>query len=612
VTFEPFLFWVAHYIFLTGVGILSYGIGRKLTQRIRFNCAAEQFSFCTTLGLGILSYLVLLIGTFGFLYRWLVITVMGLILLLCSSAWVELFNGASSVYGERGGVRWRPMISVLLTLLVISPVFLLPLYPPTAFDSTMYHLAYSKLYVQSGRIVFTPYLRCPVSPQTNEMLFTLAMLLYDGVAAQLIQFLMMGVLTVGLIAFGRRHFSQKTGIWAGAIFLSNPMVLWLGASAYIDIGLALFVTIAIYSIFNWIQLKEERWLILGALFFGFSTGSKYSALFFLVLFSLVIVTIGIKNRKYRPIFLFVIIAVGVALPWYFRNWYYTGNPVFPFFGQIFGYGLWSPQDLQGQLQDLMQAHGMGRSLQSFLFLPWNLAFHQPKFQMEAPYSQIYLFALPFLFLSLRRSKIRQSFIIIFLYTLFWFSSAQILRYLIPIIPLLSLTTAASIESCLEWLLVGKVKWIKKGVVTFAIVILFFAPGWLYAVYKVNKEGYPPYTNRKQEIYLTRKLPTFPAYQYLNQTRGRDYSLYALFDENMAYFADGIFMGDWFGPGRFEKIYGKFSNLEALHRELQLLGANYFLIRRDRVKVDMPREDDFLQSHFKQVYENAHVLLFEVL
>jgi hypothetical protein len=81
---------------------------------------------------------------------------------------------------------------------------------------------------------------------------------------------------------------------------------------------------------------------------------------------------------------------------------------------------------------------------------------------------------------------------------------------------------------------------------------------------------------------------------------------------MAYFADGIFMGDWFGPGRFEKIYGKFSNLEALHRELQLLGANYFLIRRDRVKVDMPREDDFLQSHFKQVYENAHVLLFEVL
>lgn len=609
--FEAILFFISHYAFLVGVGILSYGIGRRLTQRICFDSTAEQVAFCTTLGLGFFSYLILLIGTLGLLYRWLILAVIGVVFLLCLSTWVELFRGVSSAYNRRVWLRWKPIIFILLTILLIFPLLFLPLYPPTAFDSTMYHLVYAKIYTQENRIVFTPYLRYAVSPQTNEMLFTLAIRLCDGVAAHLIEFLMMGILTTGLFAFGRRHFSQRTGIWAMAIFLSSPMVLWLGASAYIDIGLALFVTMGIYSFFNWVHLKEKRWLILSGLFLGFAAGSKYSALFFLILFGVIALYIGFKERRLLHPFLFLLIAAGVASPWYFRNWYYTGNPVFPFFGQIFGYGLWSPQDIQGQLNE-MHSHGTGRSLQSLLLLPWNLAFNQPKFLMEAPFSQIYLFALPFLFLSLRRSKIRELFIIVFLYTLFWFSSAQVLRYLLPVIPLLSLVGAASFENCLKWLPSEKVPWMKGGIVTFVIAIIFFSPGWIYAVKKVQNEGYPPFAKEEQEAYLIQRLPSFPAYQYLNRKMGRNYSLYALFDENMAYFADGSFMGDWFGPGRFEKIYSKFSNLKALHQGLRSLGANYFLIRRGRVPIEPPPEDFFSPSHFKLVYKNEHVLLFEVL
>ena len=503
------------------------------------------------------------------------------------------------------------MIFVLLTLLIIFPVLFLPLYPPTAFDSTMYHLVYAKIYAQENRIVFTPYLRYAVSPQTNEMLFALAIRLYDGVAAQLIQFLMMGVMTTGLFAFGRRHFSQRTGIWAMAIFLSSPMVLWLGASAYIDIGLSLFITMGIYSFFNWVHLKEKRWLILSGLFLGFAAGSKYSALFFLILFGLIALYIGFKERKLLQPFLFLLIAAAIASPWYFRNWYYTGNPVFPFFGQIFGYEWWSPQDLQGQLNE-MHSHGTGRSLQSLLLLPWNLAFNQPKFLMEAPYSRIYLFALPFLLFSLHRSKIRELLIIIALYTLFWFNSAQVLRYLIPIIPLFSLILAASFENCLERVPSERGQWVKKGVVTFIIAMIFFSPGWLYGVRKVRNEGYPPYVKEEQEAYLMQRFPSFPAYQYLNQTNGRNYSLYALFDTNLAFYADGIFMGDWFGPARYKGIYNNFDNEKSLHRQLRSLGANYFLVKRGGVPIEPPPEGFFSQSHFKLVYKNEHVLLFEVL
>lgn len=608
---EAFLFFISHYAFLILIGILSYGVGRRLTQRIQFYSASEQLSFCITIGLGILAYLVLLIGTLGILYRWLVLSVISIMAFVCWPVWVELFQRALSAYKQGNLWRWQTIVIFFILLLISIPLFLMPLYPPTAFDSTMYHLAYAKIYVQQHEIVFTPHLRYPVFPQTNEMLFTLALLLYDDIAAQLIQFLMMGILTVGVFAFGRRHFSQRTGVWAMTIFLSNPMVLWLGASAYIDIGLALFVTMGIYSLFNWIQSKEKKWLILGALFLGFSAGSKYSALFFLILFSLLTFYIGYKDRKLLYPLLFVTIAFGVASFWYFRNWYYTGNPVFPFFGQIFGYSWWSAQDLHGQLNEL-RSHGMGKSLQSFLLLPWNLAFHQPKFLMEAPYSQIYLFALPFLFLGLLRSKIIGLFTILFLYILFWFNSAQVLRYLIPAIPILSLTMAASFEEFLGLLAFDKIQWMKKWILTFAISIALFIPGWRYVYYKLQNDGYPPCTKRDQEIYLTQRLPSFPAYQYLNRVKGSNYSLYALFDENMAYFADGIFKGDWFGPARFEKIYRKFNDLQALHRELGALGANYFLVKQKGTPINSPPEDLFPKSHFKLVFKNDHILLFEVL
>jgi hypothetical protein len=225
--------------------------------------------------------------------------------------------------------------------------------------------------------------------------------------------------------------------------------------------------------------------------------------------------------------------------------------------------------------------------------------------MEAPLSPVYLIALPLLFLNLSSSKIRGLFAIVLAYTLFWFSTAQILRYLVPILPLLSLAVSASFENGLRRLAPDRVLWLKKGIASFIFLIILSSPGWLYAIYKMGKEGYPPYTKEQREAYLTERLPTYPAYRYLNQRKGSRYSVYALFDENMAYFADGIFMGDWFGPGRFERVSSQLSDPQALHRELRNLGADHLLVKRDKLKID-------LGPYFKLIYEDEHAQLFEIL
>src|SRR5262249_19145906 len=138
------------------------------------------------------------------------------------------------------------------TLIAVSiPILSLPLFPPTQWDATSYHLAAAKIFARSHAVVFTPYLRYPTFPQTNEMLFTLMLLLYDDISAQLVEFLLMLLVAIGLFAWGRRKFSSRAGLWGAVLWLANPLVIWLGSTAYVDIGLAAFTFFGVYAFFNW-------------------------------------------------------------------------------------------------------------------------------------------------------------------------------------------------------------------------------------------------------------------------------------------------------------------------------------------------------------------------
>ncbi len=212
------------------------------------------------------------------------------------------------------------------------------------------------------------------------------LILSDDVAAQLVQFLMMGLVALGLYAWGQRLFNPRVGFWAAALWLSSPLVLWAGSSAYIDIGFACFIFFGVYAFSNWMDTDETHWLVMSAAFLGFAAAAKYSALFFLALFGFIIVLKEIKKRRFRQIALFTLIVALIAGPWYLRSYYYTGNPVFPFFPHIFGYGFLSGQDVHEIIKDTTTAYGRDKTLTNFLLLPWNLAFNQQKFVMEAPFS----------------------------------------------------------------------------------------------------------------------------------------------------------------------------------------------------------------------------------
>jgi len=222
-------------------------------------------------------------------------------------------------------------------------------------------------------------------------------------------------------------YSAPVGLWAAAFWLGSPLVLALGSSAYIDVGLTLFVTVGMYAFFNWLSDRERMWLVVAGVCTGLAAGSKYMGLFFLGAIGLSVWWVGLRARDWKSPAIFFATSIGVAAPWYYRNFYYTGGALYPFFADMSGGGLWNLADLQEQIANL-QSYGTGRTLASLTSLSWNLAWHPHEFGSEVSLSPFLLMVFPItLCVGATDTRSRALCLVILAYVICWFLFAQNLR-----------------------------------------------------------------------------------------------------------------------------------------------------------------------------------------
>jgi hypothetical protein len=494
--------------------------------------------------------------------------------------------------------------------LLIAPILLLPLYPPIAWDAIGYHLPYAKSYAARGALAFDPLLRYPVFPQTGEMLFTLALLVSGDALAQLTQFLLFALLAAGCVAFGRRHFTDRSGAWAAALLLASSQVLWLASIAYVDMGLTAYVFFGVLACWNARETGERAWVALSGAFLGLAMGTKYLGVVpAAIVFGLLLAS-GVRARRLGPPLLFAAVCAAVAAPWYARNALLTGNPVFPFLPRLFGYSFWSAEDLRWLDDDVIAKRGVGRGLGALLALPWHLVASQRLFDAEERISPLYGLCVPILAaVGLRWRRIGLLYAVGLAYSVFWFFSAQILRYLVPALPILGVAMAAALDRALARPLDAAPPRARRAVAVL-VALALAAPGVAFAVRKAREWGPPATTAAERARYLLRHRPSISAYEFLDAARGRDYAVYAYHDQCMTYYANGRFMGDFFGPARYAAVEACWDDGETLYRTLRGLGATHFLVSSLYEKARLPSNDAF-HARFRLVYAKANVALFEL-
>ena len=378
--------------------------------------------------------------------------------------------------------RWELLLAAL-------PLIALALYPPIAFDETLYHLPTARAIANAGAIRFFGDLRFPVFPVIHELLCVPVFLAFGDTATHLVAALEV-LLMAGIALRWRRG-----GLLAAALIIGNPIVMQLGSVTYADAALALFVTAGFYC------LDHERYATAGFLL-GTACGVKYLGCYFAVA--------GLVYA-WRNAPRFILGLAAGALPMLgFITWQ-TGNPVFPFFGST----VWT--------------HHLPRPNASVWRLFFDITFARDRVNQQPPYSPLFAISLLITLIAARYDR-RAAFAgaMCIGYVAIFAFLPQDSRYLLPLLPLVSVVAASAVAPRIRRI---------------ALISLIVAlPGFAYAGYRVIKQGRPPLNATERRVYLEQHIPEFRALEH----RGRG-PIYVCGAEQLKYYGGDDLRGDVVGP-----------------------------------------------------------------
>jgi hypothetical protein len=213
--------------------------------------------------------------------------------------------------------------------------------------------------------------------------------------------------------------------------------------------------------------------------------------------------------------------------------------------------------------------------------------------LQPPFSPFYLVGIPLLLAgALRDCRVRRLLAIPAVWAIVFLFLPADSRYLVPVLPAVSLALAGSIR-------IERRSWLA------AVCALAFLPGWLYAGYRIALQGPPPATAQERNLFLARRLPLYQAVHELDRVSIVAYAFHA---ESMKYFHRGTLYGDWIGEERYGRFLPLVGDPAALHRELRKIGATHLLMSRSPGAVRPPETLEW-RRWFRRVYEDPAADVF---
>jgi hypothetical protein len=582
-----------HFLALLGLTATAWVAGRTATRRLALEESWTRFGIDVALGLSILAYAGLLLGSIHLLTPGLLIALALLIHLLGIGVWRELAREVRERW-RRGGGWWIGLAATA----ALAPLFVLALYPPLAFDETSYHLPVAAGFARVGGVPFLPELRFPVFPHLANVLFAEVLLLAGDTEIHLVELLAAGSTAALLVGWGRSLSRPVAGWMAASLFLGYPIVAYLSGTGYVDAGFALFVTAGLFAMERWRKSRQDAWLVLGMVFLASAAGTKYHGLVFMAA-ALVLAGLGApRGRRGRALLLALVVGLAALAPWYGRILYYTGDPLFPS-----GFSRSSPwgMDLLGP--------SLRERLAALPALPWDVLFRRGRLGQQPPYSPAFLLGLPLLAAgAVRDGRVRRLVTVCAVYLLVIVLVSPLdARYFVALLPVLSLALAMELEHWADRLLGDR--W-RRLPLSAALCALFLLPGWLYAVYRIYALGPVPATVEERDRFLSGQLPAYPAIRFLNRRSGSGSALYAFHAERMRFFAEGRFLGDWNGPAAYGRFLPLVRDPRALHRALREVGAGHLLVV-EGTGVVLPVDDPAFRARFQRVYSDGFSEVYEL-
>jgi hypothetical protein len=473
-------------------------------------------------------------------------------------------------------------------IIFISSCFTLiyTLVPGYLCDDLSIHLYIPKYVAIHGFFNFDPHyiisLDMSIIPKCS---YTSVFLMGNEYAVRLLNYVLFYLAFILIETFTRKTFGTRPSFFVVLIVILTPFVLlqisliFTDSFAFIS---SLVVFIYFFSIFKFLLNKKS--LILYFLLSAFAFLCKQQAVFIIIPTGLVIGYIYIREilvtKKYTIILNllsgFLCFSI-ILLPFLLQNYILTGNPLFPWFNEIF-----KSKWFSGLV-----------TIYDNLNLNWktiyDITFYGSKYIENINYSfgTFYFIFFPFLpIIFIDKKKIKENSLFLFIFTLSIFLWSHLthlyIRYFIGIVPIGSIIIALIMDKILLLDIVKNIKVIKYIII--AIFIITFTTNLIYQLniitiptpYPIIEVFTQNHTNSSLGYCQTiKKVFDFASIKYGSNSKC------LLIGSQAMYFADfDIETISWYHYVNQQEIFFSATNAEELYNNIFIKNKFNFIIMPD--------------------------------
>ena len=512
--------------------------GKKVFNllKLEFHSELEQNVFSIVLGYSLLMLLMFLLGVFSLYYKPVIWVLFFLIGILCYDEIVKLRKKTVSWIYVSAFLRHSSTVPGLIIIFFIFLSSLLMLIntftPPTFYDSLVYHLSIPNIYIQKHGLCFIPFSLYSHFPQNIELLYVMGLLAGNDLFPNMISYSFGICLLFAIYSFCKTYLNDKQGILSVFLFATVPAVMLLSPSSYVEIGITLFTFIIIYAYFNYLHAEQDsqriKWLVLLGFFSGITCGIKYTGFITVICINALFIAHMLSSYREEKIktkivhlLWYNLILLAAVSPWLIKNYINTGNPVFPFFYKVLGYKnvLWNMSTAQGYFAVLTEYSHKSSLLNELFRFPWQILNEPTRFgggiDVLGDFGWVMFFVIipAILLVSKKNDAVKLLLAYAVIHFSVWFITKPVLRFLVPVLPVLSVITGYVIIKLFE----NKV-FVVRWVVHLILVLLTISNFYIFFYIQNIIDPYKVAMGieSKQE-YLAKKLvySPYPAFEFIN-------------------------------------------------------------------------------------------------
>jgi hypothetical protein len=399
------------------------GAGLAVSKRIE-NKYYPEYSFPLV---GLVGLAIFGLGLAGALYRDIFIVVT---IILVLSFLVMLWSIRQTLYLF---IKTRPL-TLIAILVPLAWYALASLSYPVSADALYFHLDLPKIYAAAGYISYIPANLFSASPQTSEMISTAFYSMGLERGAQLFIMLLAAILVLSV--WKRAKDFGGSGIFAILILFTIPIFMGQAVGSkndYLLWGLSFF---AIVKYIQFDQTGRTSLLILSGIGAGMAAGTKAIGLaLFGPLTLILLYNVALGKYKLSYLLQFAFLFLIFASPWYVYSWIMAGNPVYPFFDNIFH----SPYSsaMFDEFNKELAIKSVDRNIVNLIFTPLKIIFDPEAYDGRLGYG-IVLFPALLVFTRKVSHEIKVSIAISIIFYLIWFFGFPFARFILPVAPFLAI------------------------------------------------------------------------------------------------------------------------------------------------------------------------------